>query len=134
MRKNLDLNIELNQKILRARAVKLALEEKVETHLHEVEILEFMLADEKYGLETQFILEVYPLKGLTSLPCTPSFVSGLINVRGKLFSVLDLATFFELTRNKINGLHKVIILKSVDMEFGILADEIIGVKKYRFLS
>lgn len=118
-----------NLKILRERAEKLALEKKNDTDLFKVEVLEFLLADEKYALEISFISGVYSLKNLVKIPCTPLFVLGMINVRGQLFSVIDLAIFFDLTRGEINFQHKVIILKSDKMEFGILADEIINVKQ-----
>jgi purine-binding chemotaxis protein CheW len=69
------------QEILKARACELAREPRRDDAEH-VEIVEFMLANERYGLESCYVREVYPLKDYTPLPCTPSFVLGLINVRG----------------------------------------------------
>src|SRR5579859_1438162 len=72
------------QAVLKARAKSLAQENKVmegaEQHL---EVVEFLLAYEKYGIESSYVREIYPLKELTPLPCTPAFVLGLINVRGQ---------------------------------------------------
>ena len=44
-----------------------------------LELLEFRLAQESYALETRHVREVYPLKDLTPLPCTPPFVLGIVN-------------------------------------------------------
>ena len=55
-----------------------------------LDILEFRLAYETYAIEMRWVAETYPLKELTPLPCTPSFVAGIINVRGRILSVLDI--------------------------------------------
>lgn len=114
--------------ILRKRAEALAREPEKEESGDSLEVLEFSLAYERYGLETMFVREVYPLKEFTPLPGTPPFVLGIINVRGKILSVLDLKKFFDLPEKGLTDLNKVIVLSSDSMEFGVLADEIIGVR------
>ena len=52
---------------------------------------------------------------------------GVINVRGEVLSIVDIGRFFDLPRKRITDLSKVIVLGSGDMEFGILADEVLGV-------
>ncbi len=94
-----------------------------------LEVAEFLLAHERYAFEMNHIREVYPLKELTPVPCAPSFVSGIINFRGQILSIIDLKTFFELPAGGLTDLNKVIILHSETMEFGVLADEILGVRK-----
>lgn len=116
------------KKILKERARVLAQEPEERKAGETVEFLEFSLAHERYGLETVFIREVYPLKEYTPLPCTPPFVFGLINVRGQILSIIDIRKFFELPEKGLSDLNQVIILHNAHMEFGILADEIIGVR------
>ncbi|MEZ0237208.1 MAG: chemotaxis protein CheW, partial [Methylophilaceae bacterium] len=72
--------------------------------------------------------EVYPLKDLTPLPCTPDFVAGIVNVRGQVMSVIDLKQLFELPAKGLTDLNKIVILSDGTMEFGILADSILGVR------
>jgi len=50
-----------------------------------VEVVEFRLAAELYGIEQVHVREVYPLKDLTPLPCTPAFVQGSLTCAGKFF-------------------------------------------------
>lgn len=90
--------------------------------------MEFRLATEKYGLESAFVREVYPLKELTPLPGVPPFVLGIVNVRGQILSVIDLKKFFNLPEKGLGQLNKLIILRKKQMEFGILADEILGAR------
>jgi purine-binding chemotaxis protein CheW len=124
-----NLSPEKAKEILRARARKLAEEPRVEEPGEIfLEVLEFSLAKERYGVETAFVREVYPLKDPTSLPGTPPFVLGIMNIRGRILSVLDIKKFFDLPEKGLTELNKVIVLRSASMEFGILADEIVGVR------
>lgn len=117
------------QRILKARAAALAREpEKTGADEERIEIVEFLLADERYAIESAYIGEVYPLKDLTPLPCTPAFVMGVINMRGKILSVIDLRTFFDLPNRGLSDLNKVIVLHDGAMEFGVLADAIIAAR------
>lgn len=115
--------------ILKTRAKALAQEQKDREALEEsMEIVEFILAYERYGVETCYVREVYPLKELTPLPCTPPFVLGIINVRGRIVSVIDIKKFFDLPDKGLTDLNKVIILHDSEMEFGVLADVVLGVR------
>jgi purine-binding chemotaxis protein CheW len=115
--------------ILQERARMLAKEPKARSEReNEIEILEFMLSEECYAIETTYIEEVYPLKELTPLPTTPDFVLGIVNLRGRIVSVIDIKKFFDFPEKGITDLNKVILLHHGGMEFGILADLIIGVK------
>lgn len=116
-------------KILKERAKTLAREEKGETKREEIEVVEFLLAYERYAFETKCVREVVPLKELTPLPGTPPFVLGITNVRGQIISVVDIKNFFDLPGKGLTDLNKIILLHSEKMEFGVLADVIPGVRK-----
>lgn len=122
---------EEEQSILHARAVALARDSiQVAFKGAQIEVLEFVLSDETYAIETEFIREVLPLKELTQLPGVPSFVLGIINLRGQILSVVDLKEFFGLPVKGLTELNKVVVLQSVDMEFGLLADAVIGMRVF----
>jgi purine-binding chemotaxis protein CheW len=113
--------------ILKKRAKTLALEPaQAGIKQNIIEIVEFRLSQETYGIESEFVREVYPLKDITPLPCTPSFVLGIVNVRGQILSVIDLKKFFNLPVKGLGDLNKIIIIHNEMMEFGILADIILG--------
>lgn len=117
------------QRILKVRMLALAREPVAETTDECIEIVEFVLAHERYAVESHHVREVCPLENLTPLPCTPEFVLGIVNVRGEILSVIDLKKFFELPEKGLTDLDKVIALQSDDMLFGILADAIVGVRR-----
>ena len=116
-------------RILKARALALAREPEQAETTDSLEVLEFLLAHEKYALETRYVREVCPLERLTPLPCTPSFVLGIVNLRGEILSVIDLKKFFDLPEKGLTDLNKVIVIESETMRFCILADVITGVRR-----
>lgn len=124
------LNPEEKIKVLKQRARLLSREaERIKNEEGRLEVVEFVLAYENYAIESEYISEVYPLKEFTPMPCTPNFVLGIINVRGRIISIIDLKKFFELSEKGIADFNKVIIISSSDLnEFGIVADSITGVR------
>jgi len=115
--------------ILRLRARQLARPpQSASPDAPSLEVLEFRLAQERYALEIRHVREVYPLKELTPLPCTPAFISGIVNVRGRIVPVLDLKKFFDLPETGLTDLHCVILLRSDDLDLGLLADVSVGVR------
>ncbi len=96
-----------------------------------LECVEFSLAHERYAFETVHVREICPLNDLTPVPLTPSFVLGVMNLRGVVLSVIDIKKFFDLPEKGITDLNKVIVLGAPEMEFGVLADSITGVRSVR---
>lgn len=93
-----------------------------------LELLEFRLAQERYALETRWVREVSVFKELTPLPCCPPFVLGIVNVRGRILPVLDLKKFFDLPEKGLTDLHRIVLVGGNDLELGLLADTIVGVR------
>jgi purine-binding chemotaxis protein CheW len=121
---------EERRKILKTRARALAQKRDGEaTDQLYIEVLEFLVSTERYAVESSYVREVYPLKELTPLPCTPSFVLGIVNIRGQILSVIDIKKFFDLPEKGLTNLSKMILLRADKMEFGILADVILGVSR-----
>ena len=117
------------REILHARAQALAREPlQAGAEGERLEVLEFLLAYETYGIEMSCVRETLPLHDLTPVPCTSPFVLGLVGVRGQILSVIDIRKFFDLPEKGLADLNKVIILHDEGMEFGILADAVLGVR------
>lgn len=56
--------------------------------------LTFSLAGEEYGIGILKIKEIIGMLSITTVPQTPDFVKGVINLRGKVIPVIDLRLRF----------------------------------------
>ena len=116
--------------LLKKRAKVLAQEEDDQLiDANFIEVTEFSLNSEQYGFESQFIGEVHNMIQYTKLPNTPDFVFGIMNIRSRIITIIDIKRFFGLEIQPVSGKEKVIILSNDDAEMGILVDSIEGVSK-----
>jgi purine-binding chemotaxis protein CheW len=58
--------------------------------------LTFIMANEEYGIGILKIKEIIGMMPITTVPQTPDFVKGVINLRGKVIPVMDLRLRFEM--------------------------------------
>ena len=58
--------------------------------------LTFSLEKEEYGIGILKVKEIIGMMPITSVPRTPEYVKGVVNLRGKVIPVLDLRTKFEM--------------------------------------
>ncbi|SCY48718.1 chemotaxis protein CheW [Nitrosospira sp. Nsp13] len=121
---------EETRRILQARALALAQDSMLdETVDEDIEVVEFTLAYEQYAIETRYVRQVASLEHLTPLPCTPAFVLGIVNLRGAILPLIDLRKLFELPERGLTDLHRIIVLQSGKILFGILADTVTSIRR-----
>jgi len=120
---------EEKKKILRERALTTArVPEEVSAAGEVIDIVEFALSYERYGVESSCVREVLPLKDLTPLPGTPPFLIGVVNVHGQIISVIDIRKFFDLPAEALSEANNIIIVTKDGMELAILTDAITGLR------
>jgi purine-binding chemotaxis protein CheW len=90
--------------------------------------LTFKLDVEEFGLEILKVQEIIKMMDITRVPRTPSFVRGVINLRGKVIPVVDLRLKFEMD-SKANTDKTCIIVVTVQRRssavvMGIIVDEV----------
>src|SRR3977135_3141121 len=85
------ITVEQRDAVFARRAEELAESARDERQDDEtLEALVFELGRELYALPASQVHEVRPLGWLTTLPGTPAFLAGLINIRGRIVPVVDL--------------------------------------------
>jgi purine-binding chemotaxis protein CheW len=122
------LSPEETRTILKSRAALLAVPAQEADPGVRLDCLEFVLSGESYALEMSYITQTLPLSEFTPLFCTPPFVLGITNLRGRIVSIIDLRRFFELPAVGLSDLNRVIVVSNGSMEFGVLADSIVGIR------
>jgi purine-binding chemotaxis protein CheW len=110
----------------RARAVAQPLGAPATTD-DSLQLLVIALAGERYGIELARILDVFPLRELTPVPCTPPFVLGVINHRGHVLSVLDLRRLFDLAGQGVAAESRVVAVEVGQMRVGLYGDAVEGI-------
>jgi purine-binding chemotaxis protein CheW len=116
--------------ILRRRAADLARVPVADDSADEtLEVVEFSLAGERYGAESGWVSEVLPFSNCTPLPCTPPFVLGLVNVRGRFVHAIEIGRFLGLPARGIVDLHHLLIVRHGAIELGIVADLVAGLRR-----
>lgn len=114
------------EEILRQRAKELASPpplEKADTSSSTLQVVTFKIGDELYALESRFVQEVIPAREITQIPGTPEFILGIINLRGVIYSIIDLPRFMGLTVHS-SSFDSILLLKFKDMEFGLATEGI----------
>ncbi|MCH7870696.1 MAG: purine-binding chemotaxis protein CheW [Planctomycetes bacterium] len=89
----------------------------------ESKYLTFKLADEEYGVEILKVRELIGIMNITSVPRMPTYMKGVINLRGKVIPVVDLRLKFAL--DEIAHTEQTcIIVVDVGKEVGIIVDTV----------
>lgn len=90
-------------------------------------LLVFQLGQEQYGIDVHNVREIYPWQPLTPVPRTPNFVAGIFSARGRILSVISLASFIGLPcQSPQSGQAKIIVVSNqiAQLEVGLLVDEV----------
>ena len=82
----------------------------------------FKLGEEHFALETNKILSINDMMSITTVPNAPSYIKGLINLRGSIKSLVDINLLLNIESN--NKQNNIIIIKVDDEEIGIIVDDV----------
>ena len=87
-----------------------------------MQIVVFKLGDEHLAVETDRVQSINDIMSITKVPKAPSYIKGLINLRGSIKSLVDLNLLLDV--NHGNEQNSIIILTVEDEEIGISVDEV----------
>jgi len=90
--------------------------------------LTFSMASEEYGIGILKIKEIIGMMSITTVPRTPEFIKGVINLRGKVIPVIDLRLRFGMTANDYTERTCIIVVEipglSGTVMIGIVVDSV----------
>jgi purine-binding chemotaxis protein CheW len=89
-----------------------------------VQQLTFSLAGEEYGADILSVREIRGWSRVTRIPQTPSYLLGVLNLRGAIVPVMDLRLRFGLEREAYDQNTVVIIVAVAERLFGIVVDAV----------
>ena len=85
----------------------------------------FRLGSEYFATETEKIQNISDIMQITKVPTAPSYIKGLINLRGSIKLLVDIDMLLNIKNQSEN--QNIIILKLDEEEVGIAVDEVIEV-------
>lgn len=86
-------------------------------------VVTFLLGDERCALDVRAVRGVRSVDAITRVPATPPFYRGVVNVRGKIISALDLQVFFNAGGTPLNP-RELLIVESNNLTLAILTDRV----------
>ena len=90
--------------------------------------LTFMVGKEEFGVAVLKVREIMGMQDVTSLPLTPSFLKGVLNLRGKVTPVIDLRLKFGLPGIDTTERTCIVVVQvqgeSTTIVIGIVVDEV----------
>jgi purine-binding chemotaxis protein CheW len=84
----------------------------------------FFLAEEEYGIEILKVQEIIGMMKVTRVPRTPSWMRGVINLRGKVIPIVDLRLQFGMDVVDQTGATCIIVVHAQGVEMGLVVDRV----------
>jgi purine-binding chemotaxis protein CheW len=86
--------------------------------------LTFGVAGEIYGIEIRYVTEIVGLQPITGIPEMPDYVKGIINLRGKVFPVIDMRIRFLKNSAAYTDRTCIIVVELQDVTVGFIVDKV----------
>jgi purine-binding chemotaxis protein CheW len=92
--------------------------------MSEFQIVVCQLGQESYGLDISSVYEIIRFRECTAVPASPPFVDGVINLRGLIIPVMDLASRFCQGRSEPTKSTRIIVAGTNGMRVGLVVDAV----------
>ncbi|MDY6932659.1 MAG: chemotaxis protein CheW [Spirochaetota bacterium] len=105
-------------------------EEDLESLVDEnvIQLVTFLLLDEiEYGIDILSVHEILKIADITRLPNVPSFIRGVINLRGHVIPVVDVRERFGFEKGEITDSTRIIVVETNDKLVGLIVDVVLHV-------
>ncbi len=89
-----------------------------------LQLVTFSVGDEEFGVEILQVQEIIRMLEITKVPKAPSFVEGVINLRGKVIPIIDLRKRFGLEARARDKNTRIIVIEIGTMIVGFIVDSV----------
>lgn len=96
----------------------------------EIQFACFKVGAELYALDIMKIKEIIRPQKLTPIPKAPTFIEGVINLRGAVIPVADMRKRFDQPISEENRKHRIVVCYLAGQVIGLLVDEVTEVKRF----
>ena len=90
----------------------------------ELQLVVFRVGKEEFGLDVSEVKEIIRILDITPMPKAPDFIEGVINLRGQVVAVMDLASRFDLKDSKKTEKSRIVVVEMGSNIVGFKVDEV----------
>lgn len=90
----------------------------------EIQMVIFRLSGEEFGMDISQVREIIRMQNITPMPKAPEFVDGVINLRGQIITVMDLAKRFGLKKSDFSDKTRIVVTEVKNHTVGLVVDEV----------
>jgi purine-binding chemotaxis protein CheW len=91
------------------------------------ELITFLIGREEFSVDIMSVREIRGWTQATLLPNAPGFVRGVINLRGAVLSIVDLAARLGFPPTETSARHVIIVVQIGNQVAGLLVDAVTGI-------
>jgi purine-binding chemotaxis protein CheW len=93
------------------------------TTMEDLQLVVFKLENEEYGVDIMQVQEISPYQQSTKVPNSPSFIEGIVNLRGDITPVVSLKKKFNLAETEVTEQTRLIIINNGNRRTGFIVDD-----------
>jgi len=90
----------------------------------ELQLVVFSLGREEFAVEVTQVREIMRMEEITRMPKSPNFVEGIINLRGQIIAVVELAKRLNLEIGEKSSDTRIIVVEAEDIKVGMIVDAV----------
>jgi len=86
--------------------------------------LTFHIGNEDFGIDIEHVIEIIGIQKITEVPDMPYHIQGVINLRGKVISVMDVRLRFGMEKREYDDRTCVIVVNVAEDTVGLIVDRV----------
>jgi purine-binding chemotaxis protein CheW len=97
----------------------------------EMQVVAFKVGREDFGVDVKKVEGVISMVDITRMPRAPQFVEGIINLRGQIVAVIDLANRLGIEATDRGSATRIVVVEAQDVKVGLVveAPEVINISQ-----
>ncbi len=94
------------------------------SQLQELQLVIFKIGTEEFGVEINQVRKIVRMVEITPVPRAPVFIEGVMNLRGQILAVIDLAKRLSLKAAGRSDKTRIVVVEIEDNIVGMIVDEV----------
>ncbi len=99
-------------------------EEKKSELTELLQLVSFKIGEEEFGVDILKVKEINRILKITKVPNAPTFVKGVVNLRGRIIPVVDLRSRLGMPSIEYNGKTRIVVVELENRTVGFIVDEV----------